>query len=67
MNEDALMSVKETAKYMHMSQGKVYRMINTPELKFPYVQIGRNLMIPRKQVDQWIEESLGKRLSVNTR
>jgi excisionase family DNA binding protein len=54
-----VMTVPELAKYLRLSQAKVYRMAK--EGSIPAFQIGRSWRFKKELIDAWIE--LGSRLS----
>jgi len=59
MNQDALMTVKEVARYLHVVQLTIYRMIDRGDL--PAVKVGSRWRIRRQDLDN---QRLISRLSV---
>jgi excisionase family DNA binding protein len=49
-----VMTAKEVARYLDLSEATVYRKVDTGEM--PYVKIGRLLRFPRAIIDRWLAE-----------
>ena len=50
---DRIMTVPEVAKYLRMSQSKLYLLLQ--QKKIPHVRIGRNVRIRETELKEWIE------------
>ncbi|MBK5108489.1 MAG: helix-turn-helix domain-containing protein [Anaerolineales bacterium] len=48
-----ILTVPEVAEYLKLSKSKTYRMVQ--QNKIPYVRIGRNVRIRKKDLLNWIE------------
>lgn len=52
-NNDAMMTVKEVAKYLRLSEATIYKLAKSN--KIPVVRIGHNWRFHRKAVDDWMK------------
>jgi excisionase family DNA binding protein len=50
----AIMTVKEVAEYLRMSEAKVYRLVKEGAL--PVVRIGKTWRFRKDLLDEWIKE-----------
>lgn len=57
--EKMLMTVEEMRKVTGFSRPMAYKILNRED--FPKIRIGRRVMIPVKQLEQWIEEQSMKK------
>lgn len=57
-SETEMMSVKEAAKFLKISKGKMYEMIRQNEV--PYVAVGKRKLISKQELLKWIEEGSEK-------
>ena len=55
MKQDVLMTVKEVARYLHVVQLTVYRMIDRGDL--PAVKVGRVWRIRRQDLEDYLKRS----------
>ena len=55
MKQDALMTVKEVAKYLHVVQLTVYRMIDRGDL--PAIKVGSRWRIRRQDLEDYLRRS----------
>lgn len=53
-----LMSVKELAEYLDLSQRTIYNMIGRDEI--PFIKIGGQYRFKRNQIDEWLEQESRK-------
>lgn len=51
----AIMTVKDVAEYLRMSEAKVYRLVKDGVL--PVVRIGKTWRFRKDLLDDWLEES----------
>jgi excisionase family DNA binding protein len=49
-------SVEQTAKILGVSRSKLYDLLQRPD--FPVVDIGHRKLIPRRQLEQWLDQQL---------
>ena len=56
MNEKLTLSVEETGKLMGVSRQVAYQLIHRPD--FPTIQIGRRVLIPKKQLEEWMDRQV---------
>lgn len=59
-NEIIMYSVKDIQRILHLGKNNVYKLIQLPN--FPVIQIGKKYIIPKKEFEQWISNSLNKSL-----
>ena len=57
MAHTAIMTVKEVAEYLRMSEAKVYRLIKQGVL--PVVRIGKTWRFRKDLLDAWLRKSSG--------
>ena len=57
MAHTAIMTVKEVAEYLRMSEAKVYRLIKQGVL--PVVRIGKTWRFRKDLLDAWLRENSG--------
>ena len=55
MKQDALMTVKEVARYLHVVQLTVYRMIDRGDL--PAIKVGSRWRIRRQDLEDYLKRS----------
>ena len=55
----ACYSVEQAAKILGISRAKMYDLLRRPD--FPVVDIGHRKLIPRKQLEQWLDQQCGAR------
>ena len=55
MKQDALMTVKEVARYLHVVQLTVYRMIDRGDL--PAIKVGSRWRIRRQDLEDYLRRS----------
>lgn len=60
MSESALMTVKETSEYLGINKYRLYNMIKAPELEFPSFKLNNRIVINRRKLDEWLDNSVGK-------
>ena len=51
-------TVSQVSKFLNVGITKAYELCHSKG--FPVVQIGRKLLVPRKQLDLWLEEQTTK-------
>ena len=56
MNEKLTLSVEEAGKLLGVSRQVAYRLIHRPD--FPTIQIGRRVLIPKKQLEEWMDRQV---------
>ena len=56
MEDKMMITVEEFKKLWGVSRPKAYELANSEG--FPAIHIGRKILIPRKQLDIWIENQL---------
>lgn len=54
MNDLVLLRVSEAARLLSISRSTAYQLVAARAI--PTVRIGRSVRIPRKQLDQWIND-----------
>lgn len=54
--EERILTVKEAASMLRISQSKLYQM--TKEEKVPHLLLGGRVVIPEKQLRAWIDASV---------
>lgn len=52
-SESLTYSVEQTAKVLGISRSKLYELLHRPD--FPVVDIGHRKLIPRRQLEQWLD------------
>ena len=53
--ENELLNLSEVMKILSVSRQKIYMMANNNEI--PIIRIGRNIKVPRRALEQWIEKN----------
>src|SRR3989339_1327154 len=53
-----VMTIKELAKYLDLTEGTLYKKVSTNEI--PYAKLGTLLRFPKWAIDQWISENTTK-------
>jgi excisionase family DNA binding protein len=62
MNEPLLLSAKETAKLLGISERTLFTLTKAGDV--PHIRIGRRIMYPRTSLVEWIEQrSAGQNLA----
>ena len=56
MNEKLTLSVEEAGKLLGVSRQVAYQLIHRPG--FPTIQIGRRVLIPKKQLEEWMDRQV---------
>ena len=56
MNEKLTLSVEEVGKMLGVSRQVAYQLIHRPD--FPTIQIGRRVLIPKKQLEEWMDQQV---------
>lgn len=59
-DEIVMYGVKDVQRILHLGKNNVYKLIQLPN--FPVIQIGKKYIIPKKEFEQWISNSLNKSL-----
>lgn len=54
--EERILTVKEAASILRISQSKLYQM--TKEERVPHLLLGGRIVIPEKQLRAWIDASV---------
>ena len=54
-NEETIMTVHEVARYLRLSQAKVYRLAKAG--KIPAMQIGKSWRFRKDMIDDWFRQS----------
>ncbi|MBD1371258.1 helix-turn-helix domain-containing protein [Hazenella sp. IB182357] len=62
-SESLTYSVEQTAKILGISRSKLYDLLHRPD--FPVVDIGHRKLIPRRQLEQWLDQQLQNGCGVN--
>ena len=57
-NEDKLLTVLETAKYLRLSKETIYRMVKSGTI--PFFRIGRKLLFWKSALDNWFKTEVEK-------
>lgn len=57
MDEKITLTVEELIKFLGISRQTAYQLCRTEG--FPALRIGRRVLIPKKQLEVWIEEHMG--------
>jgi len=52
---DCLLTVKDLSEYLHISENKIYRFIESK--KIPHIRIGRCVRFSIPTIKQWMEET----------
>ena len=53
--DPAIMTVKDVADYLRMSEAKIYRLVRNGEL--PVVRIGKTWRFRKDLLDEWLKDS----------
>ena len=53
MNEKLTLSVEEAGKLLGVSRQVAYQLIHRPD--FPTLHIGRRVLVPKKQLEAWMD------------
>ena len=56
---DKLLTVKDLGRYIPFGKNKLYKLVNSDD--FPKITIGRTILIPKKNLDEWINSHLYKK------
>ena len=56
MNEKLTLSVEEAGKLLGVSRQVAYQLIHRPD--FPTIHIGRRVLIPKKQLEEWMDRQV---------
>ena len=59
MTEKMTLSVEEAGKLLGVSRQVAYQLIHRPD--FPTLQIGRRVLIPKKQLEEWMDRQVNGR------
>ena len=51
---EKIYTVPEVARYLKLSQSKVYNLVQRNEI--PHIKIGRNVRIKESDLDRWLDE-----------
>ena len=62
--ENELLNLSEVMKILSVSRQKIYMMANNNEI--PIIRIGRNIKVPKRALEQWIENNTKKAAVVNS-
>jgi len=60
MNNKAALSVEEFRKEVGLGKNTAYAVVRQPG--FPAIRVNRKILIPRKGLEQWLEDNQGKTL-----
>jgi len=52
--ENALMTVKELAAYVNMSEPSIYRLIESKQI--PYKRIGHSVRFDKNEINEWMSK-----------
>lgn len=53
-----IMTIKELAEYLDLSEGTIYKKVSNHEI--PYTKLGTLLRFPKWAIDQWVSENTVK-------
>ena len=56
MTEKLTLSVEEAGKLLGVSRQVAYQLIHRSD--FPTLQIGRRILIPKKQLEEWMDRNV---------
>lgn len=56
MNEKLTLSVEEAGKLLGVSRQVAYQLIHRTD--FPTLHIGRRILVPRKQLEEWMDRNV---------
>ena len=56
MTEKLTLSVEEAGNLLGVSRQVAYQLIHRPD--FPTIQIGRRVLIPKKQLEEWMDRQV---------
>ena len=56
MNEKLTLSVEEAGKLLGVSRQVASQLIHRPD--FPTIHIGRRVLIPKKQLEEWMDRQV---------
>ena len=56
MNEKLTLSVEEAGKLLGVSRQVAYQLIHRAD--FPTLHIGRRILVPRKQLEEWMDRNV---------
>lgn len=51
-----VLTVAQLGKYLNIGTSKAYQLCHTST--FPVVRLGKKMLIPRKQLDAWLEQQI---------
>lgn len=51
-------NVAEAAQYLGVGKNRVYELLH--ESKLPFIRLGKNYRIPKKALDEWLENEVKK-------
>ena len=63
--EHTIMTVREVAEYLRLSEAKVYRLVNEGQL--PVVRLGKTWRFRKDLLDEWLAEQSRQELNVEQR
>lgn len=63
MNEKLTLSVEEAGKLLGVSRQVAYQLIHRPD--FPTLHIGRRVLVPKKQLEVWMDRNVNGMEAVN--
>ena len=61
-NDIRLYTPKELQQILHMSKNTIYKLIHTKG--FPVIYIGHKVLTPHDELQRWISNNLGNRISI---
>jgi excisionase family DNA binding protein len=53
-----LLRIPETAEALGLSRSRIYELIGDGTI--PTIRIGRSIRVPRRALDEWVEQQLGR-------
>ena len=56
MNEKLTLSVEEAGKLLGVSRQVAYQLIHRSD--FPTLHIGRRILVPKKQLEEWMDRNV---------
>lgn len=54
------MNTDEAADYLGCGRNQLMKLINDPTSGFPFVRLGRNIRIPKKELEEWLSGEVVK-------
>lgn len=57
-----LYTIQELQEILHISKNQAYKIVKIKG--FPNIQIGKKILIPEDDLNKWIKENLGNKITI---